>query len=143
MTHRTRNLICIWIIAVGLCNFVAYTIAYSFIGGDAVNGQITDEGYYVRGHFIHGPEGQVARVSRRVWIYSYLHSISIWPTIAAVLLSMLVLARPHIIATMKEGLVSGQTLITIFSTVLVLVVGAMTAWFVMDFIRSLSHARGP
>ena len=50
MTRRTRNLICIWIIALGLCNFVVYTIAYSYIGGDAKNGQIVDaEGRTVAG----------------------------------------------------------------------------------------------
>ncbi len=126
--------------ALGLCNFVGYTIAYGYIGGDAKNGHISEGKYYVRGHFIHGPEGQIAQVGQGVWIYSYLHSISIWPTIAAVLLSMLILARPHIIATMKEGMISGQTLITVFSTVVVLIVITMTAWFVMDFVRSLSRA---
>jgi len=136
MTRRVRNLICIWIIILGLGNFVVYTVAYGYIGGDARNGKIEDAQYYVGGHYIHGP-GQFSPVSRGVWIYSYLHSISIWPTIAAVLLSTLVMARPHILATMKEGVVSGQTLVAIFTTVIVLIVGAMTARFIADFIREL------
>lgn len=137
MKRRSRNLICIWIIVLGLANFVAYTIAYSYIGGDAQNGQIRDGKYYVAGHFIHELEGRRCEVPRGVWIYSYLHSISIWPTVAALLLSTLTLARPHIIATMKEGFISGHTLITVFTTVIVLIVGAMTAWFVIDFLREL------
>ena len=139
MTRRVRNLICIWIIFGGLANFIVYTVAYSYIGGDARNGQVRSGKYYVGGHFIHGLDGQFAEVPKGVWIYSYLHSISIWPTIAAVLLSTLVMARPHIIATMKEGVVSGQTLIAIFATVIILLVGAMTTWFIADFIRTLSE----
>jgi len=124
----------------GLGNFVAYTAVYNYIGGDACNGQIRADRYYVRGHFLRYPEGMDHQVSLGVWIYSYLHSISIWPTIAAVLLSTLTLARPHIIATMKEGPISGQTLIAVFATVIVLIVGAMTAWFIADFVRELIHA---
>jgi len=139
MKRRTRNLICIWIIILGLGNFVAYTVAYSYIGGDARNGYIQDGRYYVQGHYIHGLEGSRSEVSPGTWIYSYIHSITIWPTIAAVLLGTLILARPHIIATMKEGFVSGPTLITVFATVIVLVVGAMTVWFVIDFISTLRN----
>ncbi len=141
MNRRTRNIICLWIIFLGLTNFVGYTVVYGYIGGDAKNGEIIDGKYYVRGHFIHiykSPTGQHTEVSRRVWIYSYLHSISILPTMAAIILCTLILARPHIIATMKEGFVGGQTLITIFATVVILIVGAITTWFVLDFIRDLT-----
>lgn len=137
MTRRKRNLVCIWIMILGVGNFVVYTVAYGYIGGDACNGEIRNGQYYVRGHFLRHPTGMDREVSGGVWIYSYLHSISIWPTIAAVLLSTLTLARPHIIATMKEGVISGQTLFAVFTTVVVLIVGAMTAWFIADFVREL------
>ncbi len=140
MNRRTRNLICIWIIFLGLANFICYTISYSYIGGDAQNGHIEDGRYYVRGHFIRDIHGRDTEVSRGVWIYSAIHSITIWPTIAMVVLSTLVMARPHIIATMKEGFVSGQTLITIFSTVVILLVGAVTLWFILDLFGELSRA---
>ncbi len=143
MNRRTRNIICLWIVFLGLANFVCYTIVYGYIGGDAKNGEIRDGRYYIRGDFIHvfqSPQGTEWEVSRAVWIYSYLHSISMLPTMAAIVVSMLILARPHVIATMKEGFIGGQTLITIFATVVVLVVGAITFWFILDFIHDLSKA---
>ena len=143
MNRRTRNVICLWIIFLGLANFAAYTIAYAYIQGDARNGEIRDGKYYVGGHFIHiynQPQGRMAPVSAVTWIYSYLHSISIPATMAAIIISTLILARPHIIATMKEGFVGGQTLITIFATMVILVAGAITAWFILDFVRELTGA---
>ncbi len=140
MNRRKRNLICIWIIFLGLANFVSYTVIYGYIGGDAKNGMIKDGKYYVRGHFLRDLRGRDTEVSRDVWIYSYIHSISIWPTVAAVLISTLIMAQPHIIATMKEGFIRGQTLITIFITVVIFLVSVMTIWFILDFIGELSNA---
>jgi hypothetical protein len=130
----------------GLANFVGYTVVYSTIGGDAKNGGIDRPGegspvkYMLQGDFLHGAKGgDKCEVSKGVWIYSYIHSITIWPTIAAVLLSILTLARPHIIATMREeSFVSGQTLIAVFSTVMVFIVGVMTIWFIVEFVRKLT-----
>lgn len=139
MEKLRRNKICLLIIFIGIINLAVYTIVYSYIGGDAKNGYIKDGRYYLRGHFLRYPEGKDTEVSRSVWIYSYLHSISIWPTIAAILISTIILARPHIIVTMQEDtIISGQTFITIFITTVVLIVGAITIWFVLDFIRELS-----
>lgn len=138
MNRRTRNLLCIWIIFIGLGNFLTYTIMYAYIGGDAANGQIVDGRYFVRGHFMHSLTGKESEVTRGVWIYSYLHSISIWLTVGAILLSMLMLARPHIIATMKEGFVRGPTVITVLATAIVLIVGMMTAFFSIDFVREIT-----
>ena len=57
MDRRRRNRICIWIIVLGLSNFVAYAVIYAVIGGDAPNGYIKEPNgapvYYVRGHFVH------------------------------------------------------------------------------------------
>ncbi|MFA5863823.1 MAG: hypothetical protein WC975_03960 [Phycisphaerae bacterium] len=142
MNRRTRNRIYLWVIFLGLANFVSYTVVYGYIGGDAKNGEVRDGRYFVRGHFIHihfNDRERETEVSRGTWIYSYLHSISILPTMAAIIVSMLILARPHIIATMKEGFIGGQTLITIFATVVILIVGAITTWFILDFIRDLIH----
>jgi hypothetical protein len=133
----------LWIIFLGIINYVSYTIAYGYIGGDARNGCISSGNYYVRGHFIHiykSPSGKDAQVSKAMWIYSYIHSITIPPTMAAIILGTLILARPHIIATMREGFISGQTIITIFSTTVALVAGAMTIWFILDFIYDLRTA---
>jgi hypothetical protein len=147
LQRRTRNRICIWLIFGGLLNFLAYTIIYAQLGGDAKNGGNgvyldpagqKQAGYHIRGHFIHGVGGQTKGVSKWVWVYSYVHSISLWPTIAAMVIAMLVLARPHIIATMSEGTwIRGPTYIAIVMTVTALLCAAMTALFTMQFLSDL------
>jgi hypothetical protein len=129
------------IIGAGLLNFLGYTIIYAMIGGDAKNGWIDDEGQcFLRGHFLRlGPEGHATQVSPAVWIYSYIHSISIWPTIGAVLCCMLLLARPHIIATMQEdSLIRGQSFVTAAMTIIIIITGTSMVYFVTDFVQALS-----
>ncbi len=147
MQRRTRNRICIWIIVCGLGNFLVYTIIYAGLGGDAINGgheeMTNDQGqveqsYFIRGHFLHGHEGRAERVARWVWIYSYLHSISIWPTNGAMVICLLLLAQPHIIATMRESnVIRGPAFITAFVTIVALLCSAMTIWFTIHFVRDL------
>lgn len=139
MNRRTRIRLCLAVIFVGLFNFTAYTLAYAYIKGDAANGRIADGRYYIRGHFIHSTEGQEREVSRWLWIYSYAHSISIWPTIAGMLLAMLVLARPLIVAAYPDGLLTGATLVGVIATLILLITGLLTAFFTIDFIRNLIH----
>lgn len=144
---RRRNQACIIIIALGLLNLVAYTFAYAVLGGDAHNGhrEITRAAdgsevanYYLRGHFIHSLTGRERAVSRATWIYSYIHSITIPLTSGAMIISMLVLARPHIIATMRGGLISGRTFIVAFGTIVACITGGTTALFLWHFIDELS-----
>lgn len=139
MDRRARNKLCIWIMMVGLANCLVYTVVYAYIGGDANNGEITDDmRFFVRGHYLHGQDGKATEVSRATWFYSSLHSISIWPTLAAVLIAMLILARPHIIATMKEEhFISGPILITVSITIIVFVISLSTLWFILDFMADL------
>ncbi|MBN1343962.1 MAG: hypothetical protein JXQ73_14860 [Phycisphaerae bacterium] len=139
MTRRTRNRLLIWIIGLGIANFIAYAVCYSYLGGDAHNGEIREGTYYVRGHFLHGTSGAERPVSRGLWIYSYIHSISIWPSIAAVLICNMVLARPHIIATMKEGLISGGTFVTVVITLVSFLALVATVSFTLDFVRALTQ----
>ena len=147
MLRRTRNRLCIWVIVGGLSNFLAYTIVYAGLGGDAKNGEKgsvinargeADEVFYIRGHFIHGSGGRSREVSRAVWIYSYLHSISVWPTHGAMIISMLILARPHIIATMRESnWIRGPTFITVCITLTALACSVLTLWFSIHFVQDL------
>ncbi len=145
MDRRTRNRICIWVIFVGLLNLVAYTVVYAELGGDARNGYIgeSESGqreYYVGGHFLQDPTGAFRPVAPWVWIYSYAHSITIWPTEAAILVCLFILARPHIIATMKEnGIVQGQTFIAVCATIILLFSASLTTWFLIGFIKELSR----
>lgn len=151
MQRRTRNRICIWLIIGGLLNFLAYTIIYGALGGDAKNGGkelvtgpdgSTTAVYYIGGHYLKGIGGQRKVVPRWVWHYSYLHSISLWPTQAVMMISMLILARPHIIATMRESTwIRGPTFITVAITLTAVLYSAMTVWFVMQLIWEVSAAQ--
>jgi hypothetical protein len=127
LDRRTRNRLCIWIIGLGLLNLVAYTVSYAYLQGDARNGEIREGRYYVRGHFLHGTQGKQREVDKPTWIYSYIHSISIWPSEGLVVICLLILARP----------VSGQTFVTICVTLVGLLVIVSTFWFLLDFLGEL------
>ncbi len=144
MDRRTK--ICIWIIIIGLVNFLAYAVVYMSVDGDAMNGCIRSKVvdgrevpfYYLVKH------GDPVEVSRATWIYSAIHSISIWITVGAVLLSMLTLAKDRIISSMHSSIVRGRTFITILATVVTLISLAVTMWFLLYMIRQLAHpAAGP
>jgi hypothetical protein len=146
MPRRRRNQICIAIIAVGALNFLIYTVSYAALGGDAHNGRCqvveradgtSEAAYFVRGHFIHSLNGQEAEVGRGVWIYSYVHSMSVLVTSAAMIISMLVLARPHILATMRDGRISGRLFVRAFGTLVVVIAAAALFVFAWDFVIQL------
>ncbi|MBK9127427.1 MAG: hypothetical protein IPM13_06465 [Phycisphaerales bacterium] len=145
--RRTRNQYCIAIIALGLFNYLVYTLTYAALGGDAHNGTrriISDADgrrhaeYFVKGHFIHSLSGHERQVSRAAWIYSYIHSISVPLTSGAMIISMLILARPHIIATMRGGLVAGETVVTVFGTVAVLISVGTATLFTWNLVAELA-----
>ena len=139
MERRKRNRLCVWLIGVGLANFLTYATVYAIIGGDAQNGGVREDGTcFVRGHHIHRVLGYEQDVPRWVWIYSYMHSISIWPSIAMVLLAMLMLARPHIMATYQQCIVQGATVVTVMATVIVFVTSIIMVWFIVGFVSSLT-----
>ena len=141
MDRRRRVRLCVSLILLGLGNFLVYAIIYASIGGDAPNGEIrTDLAtgqrvYYVKGHFIHRLIGYEQDVPRWVWMYSFIHSISIWPSIAAVLLAMLALARPHIIATYQNGMMTGATLVTVLATTIVIITSLIMISFIIEFVQ--------
>ncbi len=146
LPRRRRNQLCIWIIALGLLNYLVYTLSYAALGGDAHNGYIkhhTDPdghpriSYIVRGHYVRNLEGLESEVSRSVWIYSYLHSITVPLTSGALIISMLVLARPHILATMRSGWIRGETFVAAFGTVVILGSLAVTILFITHFVAQL------
>jgi hypothetical protein len=136
MDRRTK--ICIWVILIGLANFLAYSIAYTFIGGEAVNGSVVlDHGkyrYYLQSEI---------EVSRATFIYSGVHSISIWVTVAAIMLAMLTLAKERIASSMRSTIIRGRTLITVLATVISLATTVITIWFVLQFAHRLQVPREP
>lgn len=125
-----------------------YTVTYAVIGGDAPNGHrdliATDSGveahHYVRGHFIRSRDGKEREVSAAVWTYSFLHSITLPLTSGAMIVSMLVLARPHIMATMRDGLIRGPAFITAFSILVLTISVLVAAMFTWDFAIELGRS---
>lgn len=134
MDRKTR--ICLWVIVLGLGNFMAFTILYMFIGGEAINGWVESH----NGHLKYVLQSQHS-VSRDVFIYSGIHSISIWLTVAAIMLAMLTLAKERIVSSMRATIVRGRTFITILATVITLTSVVITLWFILQFSARLSHPR--
>jgi hypothetical protein len=136
MDRRTR--ICIWVIFAGLANFLAYVILYWFFWGEAVNGRVVQHGEALR-YFLQSGE----EVSRGVFIYSGIHSISIAPTVGAIMLAMLTLAKDRVTSSMRRTVVRGRTLITILATIITLIVVVWTIWFILQFSRRLATPQPP
>ncbi len=127
---------CIWIILIGLGNFLVYSLLYVYIYGEAVNGWVLEAGGRKHYYLQSGVE-----VSRGVFLYSGLHSISIWPTVGAVLLAMLTLAKDRIISSMRSSVVRGRTLITVLATLITFAVAVLTVWFILQFAGRLAVPR--
>lgn len=135
MDRRTK--ICIWIILLGLGNFFLYAIVYVHIGGEAVTGRVDPQGVY----HLH-PESRPGGVPFWVFLYSGLHSISIWPTVGATWLAMLTLAKDRIISSMRSSVVRGRTFFTILATLIAFTTAVMTVWFSLQFAARLSRPAG-
>jgi len=119
------------VILIGLANFLIYTIAYLIIGGEAISGQIIAKG----GQTQYLLEGQTDPVSRCVFIYSAIHSISIWPTFGAVMLAMLTLAKDRIVESMRSALVRGRAIITLIAVIITIIAILFTFQFTRQFVR--------
>jgi len=130
--RRTR--ICLWVILLGLANFVAYVILYWFFWGEAVNGRVVADGGHLRYYLQSGEQ-----VSRAVFLYSGVHSISIAPTVGAIMLAMLTLAKERIVSSMRSTIVRGRELMTILATLISFIVVVWTIWFVLQFAAHLCH----
>jgi hypothetical protein len=128
--------VCIWIILIGLGNFLVYSLLYVYIYGEAVNGWVLEADGRKQYYLQSGVE-----VSRGVFLYSGLHSISIWPTVGAVMLAMLTLAKDRIISSMRSSVVRGRTLITVLATLITFAVAVLTVWFILQFAGRLADPR--
>jgi len=120
----------------GLSNFLAYVILYWFFWGEAVNGRVVADGGQLRYILQSGRE-----VSRGVFIYSGIHSISIAPTVGAIMLAMLTLAKERVVSSMRSAIVRGRTMITILATVITMIVVVWTVWFILQFSSTLANPR--
>ncbi len=123
---------------IGLVNFLAYGILYGLIWGEAVNGRVVDDGGQLRYFLQKGRE-----VTRGVFIYSGIHSISIPLTVGAVMLAMLTLAKERITSSMRSAIVRGRTFITILAVVIGILVVIWTVGFTHRFSDKLSYPEKP
>ena len=129
-----RTKICIWIILIGLANFLAYTILYACIYGEAVNGQARLIDGQVRYFLQSGKE-----VSAAVFLYSGIHSISIWPTVGAIMLAMLTLAKDRIMLSGYSTVARGRAMCTLLAIVIGVIVCIMTFMFARRFVRRMRY----
>ncbi|MCY2929364.1 MAG: hypothetical protein NTV86_07680 [Planctomycetota bacterium] len=136
MDRRSR--ICIWVISLGLVNFLAFTLIYMYVGGEAVNGRVEVQGNKIR-YYIITPSQRPHQVSNGVFWYSGIHSISIWPTVGAILLAMLTLAKDRVIDSMHSTVVRGRTFLTILATIITLIVILCGLWGTLAFAGKLIH----
>ena len=120
---------------IGLANFLAYTVIYMYIEGEAVNGRVYQT---ADGEMIYELQSRV-EVPLWQYIYSGVHSISIWVTVAAVMLAMLTLAKERIVSSMRSTIVRGRTFITILATIITFTTVVISIWFALQFHRRLAH----
>ena len=135
--RKTR--VAVLVIFLGLANFMLFTIGYVLVGGEAINGRVRSDAdgrvhYYLKS----AAADIMPERPRAVFIYSAMHSISIWPTVGMVMLAMLALAKDRIVSAMHSTIVRGRTFITILATIIVLAVILATIVFIGQFVELLS-----
>jgi hypothetical protein len=124
-----RTKICIWIIVIGMVNFLAFTIGYTIIGGEAIRGKITVDAGGDRNYYLDSEK----KVSHGVFLYSGIHCISIWLSVAAIMLSMLTLAKDRIVDSMHAAVVRGRTFCTVVAVLIGITTGGLTFLFIRQF----------
>ncbi|KKL13861.1 hypothetical protein LCGC14_2521530 [marine sediment metagenome] len=137
VTFRTK--VCLWIIVLGLANFLAYSVAYFALPGEAIHGGVRVEETPAgpRKHYYLLDQGSRLRVSRAKWIYSATHSTSIPITVGAVLLAMLTLAKDRILSSMRSSVVRGRTFITLLAVMVTVSSIVWMSWFLYTIITQL------
>jgi len=115
-----------------MLNFLAYTIGYTIVGGEAIRGRI----------YVNPETSQITyfldsgqQVSHGAFLYSGIHSISIWVTVGAIMLAMLTLAKDRISDSLREAMLRGRTL----CSVLAVLIGICTAGLTFQFIHEFIH----
>lgn len=142
LNRRTK--ICIWIIVLGLVNFMAYSWLYFSLRGEAVHGSVTaqpvDGGHVHRYYLL--DRGQMVEVSHGTWLFSGLHSISMPLTVGAILLAMLTLAKDRIASSMARSIIRGRLLITLLALAVTVCSLGWTLWFAYLLSSNLHNASG-
>jgi hypothetical protein len=126
-----RTKICLWVIVIGMAYFLVYSVAYAVVGGESVRGKIyEDPATGDRTYYLDSGKD----VGRGEFIYMGIHSIVLWVTVAAVMLSMLTLAKDRIADSMQSAAMRGRTFCTVLAVVIGIFAGGMTFLSIRDFI---------
>ncbi len=119
-----------------MVNFLAYTVGYTIVGGESVRGKLyEDEVTGQRTYFL--DSGQ--EVGRGAFLYIGIHSISIWITVAAIMLSMLTLAKDRITDSMQSAAMRGRTLCTVLAVLIGICTAGLTFQFIRQFVDHFEH----
>lgn len=114
----------------GMANFLAYVLIYTYIWGEAVNGRVVSDSAGQLSYYLQSGR----QVSQATFIYSGVHSISIWPTVSAIMLAMLTLAKERIVFSMRQSILRGRTFISVFAVLIVLTTTILTIHFTREFV---------
>jgi len=130
MNRRTK--VCLWVIVLGLANFLAYSVVYFSLPGEAIHGGIRSEvapDGRPRRHYYLLDKGARVEVTRRAWLYSAGHSTSIPITVGAVLLAMLTIAKDRIVSSLRSSIVRGRAFITVLALIVAVSSLVWMGWF--------------
>lgn len=86
MAPRLKRL-SIALVAVAAANFLAFFVISLSLGGDALNGKVDGDHYFLGSH------GRYREVPRRIFDYSRWHAFSLWVTHPLALLAIFGLSR--------------------------------------------------
>ena len=127
----TRTKVCLWVVIIGMINFLAYAIGYTIVGGESIHGQIHELISTGQQKFYLSPG--LREVSEGSFYYIGIHSISIWFTVGAIILAMLTLARDRISDSLQTAAMRGKTLCSVLAVITAIATSGLTFEFTRQF----------
>ena len=85
--------VCRWIVVLGLINFGIFLAGAFCLGGDAVNGKVTEGHYYVFGVRAKAGQKVYTEVSKSAFSYSKWHVYTLWITWPLVMAAVFLVNR--------------------------------------------------
>jgi hypothetical protein len=87
MTEERKDMLAIMAAGLAVLNFLIFMAIASYLGGDALAGKVEDGHYFVASH------GHYTEVSQAVYIYSKIHTLSMFVTHALAFITALMPSR--------------------------------------------------
>ena len=119
-----------------MLNFFAYTVGYTIVGGESVRGRIVeDPATGDRQYFLDSG----VEVGSGAFIYMGIHSISIWFTVAAIMMALLTLAKDRIADSLQSAAIRGRTFCTVMAVLVGVCTSGLTFQFIHEFVEHFKH----